>query len=92
MSLDPGPLGVLAARLMELLEDEYGARGDGATIRAAMVLVDVSVYEDDGAWTHTRWQFASASDGWDPDISSSAYAAGVVAQAFTGLTEGSTPP
>jgi hypothetical protein len=93
VTLDPAPLGVLAANLMETLEREYGEQADDATIRAAMVLVDVGAPDEDGDhWTHVRWRFAAAGDDWDADRSSSAYAAGVVAEAFTGLTEGEAAP
>lgn len=87
--LDPAPLGVLAARLMELLEAEHGDQD--VELRAAMVLVDVGLPDPDDpeeTSTVTRWQFASASDRWNPKRSSAAYAAGLCAQALAGLTEG----
>jgi hypothetical protein len=94
--LDSAPLGVLAAELMELLEAEYGDDAEHIEIRAAMVLVDVQAPDADEpeeSWTHVRWQFGAAGDDWNTKRSSSAYAAGLVAQAYAGLTDGTdTPP
>lgn len=54
-----------------------------------MVIVDIGVVDDDGdSWTHVRFKMASAGDEWDPTMASSAYAAGIVAQAHVALTTG----
>jgi hypothetical protein len=88
VSIDPAPLGVLTTELMDMLEDEYIDRP--VEIRAAIVVVDVGVPDEDGDhWTHVRWKFSSAPD-WDTDRSSSAYAAGLCVEALKGLTEGET--
>lgn len=88
MSLDAGPIGQLALALMELLESEHGGRGE-VRLRAAIVVADVAVLDDDGdTWTHVMWKFGQASEAWDSDQSSSAYAAGLVGQAYMGLTDG----
>jgi hypothetical protein len=93
--LDAQPLGVLTMRLLELLEAQYGEQAADVEIRAAMVLVDVQVpdpEEPEESWTHVRWQFGSVSDDWNPKRSSSAYAAGLVAEAYSGLTDGEPEP
>jgi hypothetical protein len=88
--MDAGPLGRLAAGLMELVETEH-PEGE---IRAVLVLADVRISDASGeAWTTVRWQFGTAADGWNPKRSSSAYAAGLCTTALTALTEGDdTPP
>ena len=92
MSLDAGPIGQLALALMEALEDEHGERGD-VQLRAAIVIADVAVRASDGdIWTHVQWKFGQSSEAWDLDASSQAYAAGLVGQAYAGLTEGSEDP
>ena len=88
MSLDAGPIGGLALALMEDLEAEHGERGE-VKLRAAIVIADVAVRASDGdTWTHVQWKFGQASEAWDLDQTSSAYAAGLVVQALRGLTEG----
>ena len=87
MSLDAGPIGGLAMALMEELE--LGHQGREVKLRAAIVIADVAVRASDGeTWTHVQWKFGQASEAWDLDDPSSAYAAGLVVQALRGLTEG----
>ena len=88
MPLDPNRLGLLAAALMETLADDYGDDPE-VEIRAAMVLVDVRAPDPEGdeIGTYVRWRFSSAADDWDPEDFSMAYAAGLVGQAYAGLTE-----
>jgi hypothetical protein len=86
MAIDSTPVGILAARLMDDIAREHK---DRATLRAAIVIVDIGVVDEDGdGWTHVRWKMASAGDGWNTDMASSAYAAGIVAMAQVGLTVG----
>lgn len=87
MSLDAGPVGQLALALMEELESEH--EGREVKLRAAIVIADVAVRASDGeTWTHVQWKFGQASEAWDLEESSSAYAAGLVGQAYVGLTDG----
>ena len=91
--LDATPIATLTAALMDRLERDY--EGVDVSLRAAMVLVDVEAPDEDGdpgTWTHVRWHFADRGSGWDKDRSSSAYAAGLVAEAFQSLVEGERPP
>lgn len=86
MAIDPAPVGILAAALMEEIERDHG---EGVTLRAAIVVVDIGHPDADGdMWTHVVWKMASAGDAWEPKVASSAYAAGIVAQALVGLTDG----
>ena len=87
MSLDAGPIGQLALTLMEALEEEH--EGREVKLRAAIVIADVAVRDSEGEmWTHVQWKFGQAAEAWNLDASSSAYAAGLVVQAYAGLTEG----
>lgn len=71
---------------MAKVEEEY--KGRSVELRAAMVLVDLGVTDEDGDhWTHVRWLFGAAPE-FDHERSSSAYAAGVCAEALVGLTAG----
>lgn len=89
MSLDLGPVAKLTAALLDKLEADYGQL-DGVQLRAAMIIVDLQALDEDGdAWTHVRWHFGESASDYDPEQASSAYAAGVVAEAFSGLTESS---
>lgn len=91
MTLDAGPIGQLALVLMDELEEAHGERE--VQLRAAIVIADVAVRASDGdLWTHVVWKFGQASEAWDLDASSSAYAAGLVAQAYVGLTDGTADP
>jgi|tagenome__1003787_1003787.scaffolds.fasta_scaffold20313912_3 hypothetical protein len=88
MSLDLGAIATLTAALLDKLEIEYGEL-DGVQLRAVMLIVDIEALDEDGdTWTHVRWHFGERASNYDPARSSSAYAAGVVAEAFSGLTEG----
>src|SRR5262245_51265672 len=93
MGLDPAPIGTLAAELMDLLERDYAGRD--VSMRAAMVIVDLEVpdpNEPEVPWTHVRWRFGEAGNGWNPKRASSSYAAGLVSMAHTGLTDGTDNP
>jgi hypothetical protein len=87
MAIDSTPVGILAAALM----DEIAiAHQDRATLRAAIVIADIGVRDDDGdSETHVVWKMASAGEGWDAKAASTAYAAGIVGQAHVALTSGS---
>lgn len=92
MSLDLAPVGVLTTQLLDRLELEYGGDPD-VQLRACMVLVDIEAPDpdgDDGTWTHVRWHFGERATHYDNERASSAYAAGLVAEAYAGLTGGET--
>lgn len=94
MALDPGPIGRLTMALIERLEADY-EQVEGVELRAAMVIVDLELPDPGGkpaTWTAVRWHFAERSTGWDANRASSAYAAGVVAEAHAALTDGACDP
>jgi hypothetical protein len=91
MTLDAAPIARLTAALMDMLERDYGDR-ESVELRAAMVLVDIEAPDpdgDEGTWTLVLWHFGERSSEWDHKRSSSAYAAGLVGEAYVGLTSGS---
>lgn len=72
---------------MDELDEEYRERNP--KLRAAIVVLDIGVADDDGDhWTVTRYRFASAADDWDVKLSSSAHAAGLVRIALEALVTG----
>lgn len=86
-ALDPAPVGQLAAALMDTIERDY--HGREVSLRAAIVIVDIGAIDAEGdMWTAVRWHFGERAENWDPLRCSSAYAAGLVAEAFEGLVSG----
>jgi hypothetical protein len=75
--LDTTAIGVVAARLMEEIAEDYP---EGAELEAVGVVVDISSTDDEDNYSAVRWKFGRGDDGRPLSVSHSSGIAEVLHQ------------